>query len=96
MTKRSTRQQTKHDRGVQKSAEFYEKQGFKVAADIKDYSKPNSINGRRPDVIATKGKREIIVEVETKDSIGKDKGQQQTFQTYADKHNNTRFRTKVV
>jgi len=85
MTKRTPKQQSKHDNGVLKTAKYYQKKGFQVDADLKDSSKPKTIGGRRPDVIAKKGKQEIVVEVETTDSLGKDKNQQKTFQSYADK-----------
>ena len=96
MTKRSKRQQTKHDQAVQKSAEYYEKQGYDVQADISGYEKPETINNRRPDVIAKKGVDEVILEVETKDSVGKDKAQQKAFEDYADAHKNARFRKKII
>ena len=58
--------------------------------------KPDSINGRRPDLIAQKGKEQVILEVETKDTVDKDTKQREQFQDYADKHKNTKFRTKIV
>jgi hypothetical protein len=94
MVKRSKRQQNKHDNAVKKSAEYYEKQNYSVDADIKGYNKPKTINGRRPDLIAKKGKKEIIVEVETSDSINKDIKQRQEFKDYANKSKNRRFWTK--
>jgi len=96
MAKRTPRQQSKHDAGVQDSAEYYEQQGYNVQADISGYDKPKSIGGRRPDVIARKKQETVIVEVETKDSLEKDKAQQETFKEYADEHKKVRFRRKMV
>ena len=96
MVKRANRQQTKHDLGVRKSAEYYQKNGFKVQADLEGFQKPRLINNRRPDLIARKGQKEVIVEVETRGSVLKDKKQQGIFESYATKRNNTRLRVKVV
>jgi len=96
MAKRSSRQQTKHEEGVQSSAEYYESQGFNVQADIQGYPKPKTIGGRRPDLIATKGRETVIIEHETLDSLQKDEDQRETFKDYADTHNGVRFRTRVV
>lgn len=97
MANRTPRQQTKHDRAVEKTAEYYEKRGYKVQADITGYNKPDTINGRRPDVIAKKrGEQTVIVEVETKDSLEADTAQREKFQAYADAHDNVRFRNKTV
>src|SRR3989338_4781077 len=40
MTKRSSSQQSKHDKGVKKSADYYDNQGYKVYADISGYPTP--------------------------------------------------------
>lgn len=96
MAKRSPRQQGKHDIGVKKTADYYLTQGYKVKADIKGFDQPESINKRRPDVVAKKNGKTVVVEVETKDSIKTDEAQQKVFQDYADSHKNVKFRTKVV
>jgi hypothetical protein len=96
MAKRTPRQQSKHDRGVQDSAKYYEGQGYKVKADLPDYPKPPTIDRRRPDLIATKGPETVIEEVETRESFEKDKDQRETFKEYAEAHKNTRFWTKKV
>ena len=96
MTKRSSSQQSKHDKGVKKSADYYDNQGYKVYADISGYPTPPTINGRRPDLLAVNRKEKVIVEVETKDSAKADASQQAAFKRYADNHNNTRFRKRIV
>lgn len=94
--KRSPRQQTKHDKEVKRISDYYKNLGFKVKADIKGEEKPNTIKNKRPDVFAKKGKEEIIVEVETKDSDDIDQKQQEIFQEHAKKSKNRRFRKSVV
>ena len=96
MTRRTKTGQKKHDLGVLKSANYYEKQGYKVQADLPGYAKPKSIGHRIPDVFAKKGNKEIIVEVETKQSVNTDDKQQEKFQNYADRSNNRKFKTKIV
>lgn len=95
-TKRTKTGQKKHDTGVLKAVRYYEDQGFKVKADLPDHKKPKKIGGYIPDVIATKGPNEVVVEVETKASMEKDTKQREAFDKYADKNNKTRFRTKIV
>lgn len=96
MAQRTPKQQTKHDQTVKKTAQYYKSQKYKVKADIKGFNKPKPINGRRPDVVAKKGGKTKIIEIETRESLEKDRSQQKTFQNYADKHKNVRFRTKVA
>jgi hypothetical protein len=96
MAKRSPRQQSKHDKGVQTSAEYYEQQGYEVKADLPDYPRPPIMGGRRPDLVATKRKETVLEEVETRDSFEKDKDQRAAFKEYADARKNTRFWTKKV
>ena len=94
MAKRTPRQQSKHDKAVKKTADYYKGLGYNVQADIKNYDQPDTINKRRPDVIAKKGKETVVVEVETNDSIKTDQKQIETFKEYADDHKNTKFRLK--
>lgn len=68
--KRSKAGQKRHDAAVRKSAAWYESRDYSVQADIPGKRRPKVIGGHRPDIIARKGKEEIIVEVETKQSSG--------------------------
>ncbi|MBA7604143.1 hypothetical protein ES703_11262 [subsurface metagenome] len=61
--------QSKHDRMVEKVAQDYETRGYDVSADVEVYPQPPTIGGYRPDIVATKGGHETIVEVETPDSM---------------------------
>jgi len=94
--KRTKIGQKKHDEGVLRSANYYEKLGFKVAVDLPGHKKPKEISGFIPDIIAKKGGEEIIIEVETRKTIISDKEQQEKFKKYAGRSNNRKFRTKIV
>lgn len=96
MAKRSARQQSKHDARVRKVAGGYKSQGWKVKADVRGYSAPRTIYGKRPDVIATKGKRARIVEVETRASMKKDIPQRNAFKRFASHDKKRKFRTNIV
>ncbi len=95
---RSRKSQTKHDVEVRRIANRMEKQGFKVKADVSDFSKPDTIGGYRPDVIATKGNQRKIYEVETPESVDKsrDKSQQNAFRNAANRSENTTFVRKIT
>lgn len=96
MKKRIKTGQKKHDESVRRSADWYKSQGFKVKADLPGEEKPKKIGGFVPDIIANKGKREIIIEVETKKTANADKEQQQAFRNYANKRKERGFRKKIV
>lgn len=96
MARRSPRQQSKHDARVRRVAGGYKSQGWKVKADVSGYSVPRTIYGRQPDVIATKGKKTRIVEVETRNSMKKDIPQRNAFKRFADHDKKRKFRTSVV
>ncbi len=86
----------KHDKAVLGSAKWYESRGYKVYADLSNYKKPKKIGGYIPDLIAIKGKEEIIVEVETKGTNEADRDQQQAFKDYANRKIERKFRKIVV
>lgn len=98
MAKRSSGQ-SKHDRAVKKRADKLSKEGYKVSADVPGYPRPGVISnsgggsGRRPDIVATKGKKRKIEEVETKESHREDRAQRRVFRQYANSRKNTTFRT---
>ncbi len=95
---RSKKSQSKHNAEVQRIANQFKKQGFEVKADISGFSKPNTISGYRPDVVAMKGKQRKIIEVETPDSVdsARDRKQQQAFRRAANLSKNTTFRRKIT
>ena len=96
MPKRTKIGQKKHDNTVLKSAEWYENQGFKVKADLPGWEKPKKIGGFIPDLIAKKGKKEIIKEIETKDTNNKDVEQHKAFKEYTEKKRTREFKKKIV
>ena len=98
MPARSKKSQSKHDTEVRRIANELKKQGYKVEADLKNFKKPETVDGYRPDVIATKANQKKIIEVETTESVGsaRDKKQQQAFRNAANRSKNTTFRRSVV
>lgn len=90
--------QTRHNRQVQIEANRYLRNGFKVWADIKGWSQPDTIGGYRPDVIAYKNGSFTVVEVETTDSVNssRDIAQQRAFKTWALRKTSRHYRRIVV
>jgi hypothetical protein len=93
---RTKSQQSKHDDRVRKIAGGYKSQGWKVQADVPGYSKPRTIFNKRPDVRATKGAKERIIEVETRSSMKTDVSQRNAFKRFAGLNNKRKFRTSKV
>lgn len=96
MPKRTKTGQTKHDNAVLRSAEWYENNGYKVKADLPKWDRPKTIGGYRPDLIAKKGKKEIIKEIETKDSNKKDMEQHEAFKEYVERKGGRRFSKRII
>ena len=88
--------QRKHDKAVLRSAQWYDKQKYKVRVDLPECNKPKKIKGYIPDLIVKKGKKEIVVEIETKGSNGKDKEQQEAFREYCERKKERKFRKKII
>jgi len=95
--KRTTGSQSKHDKAVRKRAEQLKRQGFDVRADLKNWERPSTIRGVRPDIDARKGGKRVIVEVETKESTGDARAQRQAraFNAAAKRSKDARFE-KIV
>lgn len=79
---RSRREESDHNKEVLRLAKHYSKEGFDVKADLVGWPSPKKINGRKPDIIATKEfsqrtkegnifprVKKIIIEVETVGSV---------------------------
>lgn len=79
MNKRTKTRQKKHDESVLRSADWYKKHGFTTKADLPGWNKPKKIGGFIPDLIAKKDKKEIILEVETKNTDKSDTDQQKAY-----------------
>jgi hypothetical protein len=84
---RSKTSQSKHDSKVLTEAKKLKREQYDVSADIAGYKKPPSRGGYRPDILATKGNKEVIIEVETPDSVDspRDIAQQGAFHRVARK-----------
>jgi hypothetical protein len=74
----------------------YKQHGFTTKADLPGWSKPKEIEGFIPDLIAKKGKKEIILEVETKDTAKLDTEQQKAFKKYSKREEEITFRKKIL
>ena len=96
MNKRTKTGQKKHDESVLRSTEWYKKHGFTTKTDLPGWNKPKKIGGFIPDLIAKKGKEEIVLEVETKDTNISDADQQKAFKKYSEKKEGRIFRKKII
>jgi Holliday junction resolvase len=75
------REQSTHNRKVQRLSRELKKEGYAVRADIRGYQRPRPIgkSKARPDIVAKKSGTTRIVEVETPKSLVRDKEQLKTF-----------------
>jgi len=96
MNKRTKTGQKKHDESVLRSAGWYKKHGFTTKADLPGWNKPKKIGGFIPDLFAKKGKKEIILEVETKNTNKPDADQQKAFKKYSKREKERIFRKKII
>jgi len=89
---------TLHDKKVRETANRYKREGWSVQADIAGYKSPDSIGkyNRVPDVVAKKGKKIRIFEIETPKSMKIDTSQRRTFSKHAAMNENTTFKTLVA
>lgn len=87
---------SKHDKKVKAEAERLKSQGYSVIADIPGYEKPDGIgkNNFIPDIVAKKTSSTKIIEVETPESMEKDKEQQAAFKRSASQQRGTTFEKK--
>jgi len=95
MYKRSKRNLTCHNNSAAKRASGLIVNGWKVKADVPGYKQPKILNGSRPDIDATKGKKRRIIEVETPDSRFKDIQQHRNLRQYAKTKKNTKFMVRT-
>ena len=91
MPKRSMRNQTCHNYSVLRRAAGLIANGWKVKADISGFQRPFTLNGSRPDIDATNGKKRRIIEVETPESKRKDRLQHKNLRNFAKSQKNTQF-----
>jgi len=79
MSERGKIGQARHDAKVQQRLDLYKGKGFKVKADLPGRAKPPKIGGRIPDIVAQKGKKLVVEEVETRSTKDTDKSQQEAL-----------------
>ena len=100
MADRTPSNQTKHDKKVKSIADDYKDRGYVVQADLKDYPLPESIGGYRPDVRARLKNigYEVVVEVETTDSVDSDhaKNQAAAFKTWQSQDTSNRSYRQTI
>lgn len=96
--KRSLSRQNTHNQKVREVAVKLTRQGWNVRADIPGYGKPRPIGNERrvPDIETTKRGHRRIVEVETPDTIDRDKKQLEIFRRHAGQKPNTTFDVVVT
>lgn len=95
MAPRTKYHQTCHNSAVSRSAAQYVSNGYDVEADILGYDRPRNLEvdgkKRRPDIIAIKGKKILIIEWETPESMKRDKAQHTHFRKWVRKTKGAHF-----
>lgn len=78
------RQKT-HDRKVQEVARRLRRQRYFVRADLPGHPRPPRFAGIRPDIYAHKKGKKLVYEIETSETLSKDRPQQQKLAKAAGK-----------
>lgn len=94
MAKRSAKSQAKHNSKVKQIAKRLKNKGWQVRADIPGYERPDPIGKEKriPDITAQKRGAKKIIEIETPETIEKDKKQHETFRRSATQQKRTSFK----
>jgi len=97
---RSPAKQAKHDQDVRRIADDYKLIGYAVQAEASGYPLPDLIGGYRPDVrvkLELIG-FEVVIEVETPDSIDTDHAKQQdaAFSNWARQDTENRIYRRII
>ncbi len=97
-SERTPTSQSKHDQEVKRLAIKYQNEGYKVEADLKGFQRPEMVGGFIPDIKVKKGGQEIIIEVETFDSVDStsDLLQKDAFQNWSRQYKKRHFKRKIV
>ncbi len=72
------------------------RKGYDVMADIEGFSKPYTIRGYIPDILAMRGAKVKIIEVETHRSYRKDINQRKVLKRFASLDKDMSFETIMV
>lgn len=96
---RDSDESRRHKNLILKLASAYHRSGFKVTADhVSDFETPSKFSMILPDIVAEKDGETIIIEVETRNSIGteRDKRQRKAFGEWAKKSSKRDFRREIT
>lgn len=98
MAKRSLKKQSQHDSKVKQIARKLERDGWNVQADIPSFDQPDPIGKKNliPDITAQKRGSKKIIEVETPETMRKDKKQHEAFRRSAGQQKRTNFEIEEV
>lgn len=90
---RKSENQTTHDNRVRREASKLKQEGWHVQADLSGYDTPTPIgkDNRIPDILATRGDRVKIIEVETPNTVEAHRDQQTTFRRSASQKDDAEF-----
>ena len=90
------KRETRHNQAVRNSANWYKRNGYDVKADVSGFKRPPPMNGSIADVVARKADKRIIIEFETESSVNSDRKQRDNLRKFANTHEKTVFKTRVV
>ena len=93
MPKRTKSRQTKHNAKIGSLARRYKRDGWTVKADLAGHDRPEPIGKEKriPDLVVQKRGAKRIIEVETPETLTKEKDQQATFSRSAGQQERTTF-----
>lgn len=95
---RNDNENKRHDRAIRKYAKVLDQQGYTIKADTtvmeNPYPQAEIKHGKRPDILATKNNKEILVEVETPGSMDtkRAKEQKRRFSNWENRKSGRDFR----
>ena len=95
---RQSKNQSTHDRRIRALANELKDKRWKVKADLPNFDQPDPIgnDGRIPDILATRGIRTKIIEVETPGTVDSHQEQHSTFRRSAAQRENGEFELVVT
>lgn len=96
---RNSDESRRHRNLIRKLASAYIRSGFQIKADhIDDFDTPPKFSMVIPDIFAEKDTQQIIIEVETRNSIGteRDRRQRRVFGDWAKESKDHDFRREIT
>lgn len=91
MNEENARARLLHLRKLKELINEYSNQGYEIFADFQGYPRPRIIGNFRPDLIAKRGDREVIIEIASRSEMDKIKTKMEKLAEYADKNKDIRF-----